>query len=228
MPASDKPLPEGTDAVIEGAGAGGAVDEEGLAQEVGAVPADEAMLRDAEAGDLGAASRPNTAGGPAPGRGAGTASSAEDAKPAGEGASWATGGSGAFFDKFAEMRSQGYDQARAYAVQGKERATGAIDELLRTIGDAANQIDDKLGGQYGDYVRRATSGLGDFNEAFKGKDVDELFAEARALVARAPAVAVGTAAALGFVVARLARAGLPETSAPPGTGGEGGTGAKKD
>ncbi|NIJ06839.1 ElaB/YqjD/DUF883 family membrane-anchored ribosome-binding protein [Sphingomonas vulcanisoli] len=119
-----------------------------------------------------------------------------------------SGGNAAFFDKIEGWRTQGYDKARDYAVQGKERATGALDELLALINDAAAQVDDKIGSQYGDYARRASSGIETFNEALKGKDVDELFTEARDLVAKAPAVAVGTAAVLGFIIARLAKAGM--------------------
>jgi hypothetical protein len=44
-----------------------------------------------------------------------------------------------------------------------------------------------------------------------------LFEDARALIARSPAIAVGTAAALGFVVARLARSGLADGGAREGT-----------
>jgi len=39
-----------------------------------------------------------------------------------------------------------------------------------------------------------------------------LFADARELVKKSPAVAIGAAAALGFVVARLARSGIPDNS----------------
>ena len=122
---------------------------------------------------------------------------------------------GTFFERIEALRSQGYDKARDYAEQGRDRATGALDELLKTINDAAGQIDSKLGGQYGDYARKAADGLGNFNEAIKGKDIDELFADARTMIAKAPAVAVGTAAVLGFVIARLAKAGLDDHGAQP-------------
>lgn len=130
--------------------------------------------------------------------------------PDGETTGAADKASGAFFERIEQFRTQGYDKARDYAVTGKDKATGALDDLLATINDAAGQIDGKIGAQYGDYARKAAESLGGFNEALKGKDVDELFADARALIARAPAVAVGTAAVLGFVIARLAKAGIDE------------------
>lgn len=144
---------------------------------------------------------------------AGADPEAGTAEPAGTGAAGAAGG--AFFDRIEAFRSQGYDKARDYAEMGKDRTTGAIDDLLATIHDAAGQIDGKIGSQYGDYARKAAESLGGFNEALKGKDVDELFADARAMIAKAPAVAVGTAAVLGFVIARLAKAGYESASAAP-------------
>lgn len=135
----------------------------------------------------------------------------------GEDDTGATGGAksggatdGAFFERIEAFRAQGYDKAREYAEIGKDKTTGALDQLLQTINDAAGQIDEKIGAQYGDYARKAHESLGGFNEALKGKDVDELFADARAMIAKAPAVAVGTAAVLGFVIARLAKAGIDE------------------
>lgn len=179
---AEQPLPEGTDTIIDGAG-----------------------VSDDEPGIEATPVEPETEEPEAPKQ------SAADAveKPAPDSDAEASVG-GNMFERIEAFRSQGYDKAREYAVQGKDRATGALDDVLRMINDTAAQVDDKVGSQYGDYARRAAESLGGFNEALKNKDVDELFNDARALIARAPAVAVGAAAALGFVVARLAKAGLDE------------------
>jgi ElaB/YqjD/DUF883 family membrane-anchored ribosome-binding protein len=161
MPSADEQLPEGTDAIITGAG----VDDDG---------GDTPVISAVKAGS-------------------------EDAK-------------GVFFDRIDELRGQASDKARDLAQAGKERATSALDSLVQTVEDAAAEIDEKLGSQYGDYARRAAEGIGNFSDSFRDKDVDELFNDARALVKRSPAVAIGAAAALGFVVARLARSSVPESS----------------
>jgi ElaB/YqjD/DUF883 family membrane-anchored ribosome-binding protein len=119
---------------------------------------------------------------------------------------------GLFFERIDDLRGQAGDKARDLAQAGKDRATAALDSLVQTVEDAAAEIDEKLGSQYGDYARRAAEGIGNFSESFRDKDVDQLFSDARALVKKSPAVAIGAAAALGFVVARLARAGLAEGS----------------
>jgi len=117
----------------------------------------------------------------------------------------------AFFSKFESLRGQATDRAFGLAQDGKDRATAALDDIARTVEDAAGEIDARIGTQYGDYARRAAESIGGFSEAFKGKEVDALFAEARDLVKKSPAVAIGAAAALGFVVARLVKAGVPGT-----------------
>ncbi|HWI85865.1 MAG TPA: hypothetical protein VNT42_06010 [Sphingomonas sp.] len=119
------------------------------------------------------------------------------------------GPTAALFDRFDDLRGQAGDRARNLAQAGKERATSALDSLVQTVEDAAAEIDAKLGAQYGEYARRAAASIGNFSDSFRDKDVDELFADARELVKKSPAIAIGTAAALGFVVARLARSGLP-------------------
>ncbi len=47
-----------------------------------------------------------------------------------------------------------------------------------------------------------------FADTLRAKDVDELVAEARDFVKKSPAVAIGAAAAVGFVLARMVKSGL--------------------
>lgn len=124
-----------------------------------------------------------------------------------------------FTDRVESLRGQAGDRARDFVAGAKDRATGSLDDIVRMIEDAAAEVDDKMGAQYGDYVRRASSGVSGLSDALKGKDVDSLFADANALIRKSPGVAIGAAAAIGFVVARIARAGLgdvPVTAAPEG------------
>ena len=162
MPSADEQLPEGTDAIIEGAGVSDAGDKRTAAPQKSSV-------------------------------------STDDAK-------------GVFFERVDELRGQATDKARDLATTGKDRATAALDSLVQTVEDAAGEIDEKLGSQYGDYARRAAQYIGNFSDSFRDKDVDDLFNDAREFVKKSPAVAIGAAAALGFVVARLARSSMPESS----------------
>jgi ElaB/YqjD/DUF883 family membrane-anchored ribosome-binding protein len=111
-------------------------------------------------------------------------------------------------DGATKLGKQASDTARAYAEDGKARAGGALDELSRMMHDAAGQVDDKVGAQYGDYARSAASAISNFSDSVKSKDIDALIGDAKAFVQKSPAVAIGTAAALGFVIARLIKSGI--------------------
>lgn len=112
-----------------------------------------------------------------------------------------------------KLKGQATDKAREVATDGKEKATGALDEFARLIAEAASTVDERLGEQYGGYARSAADAVSGIAEQLRGKDVDELFEDARGFVKKSPAVAIGTAAAVGFVLARLVKAGLADKPA---------------
>ena len=199
MSAADQPMPEGTDHIIEGAGVGDDADET-----FGGKIGEETMFTPDE--DPEEDTAPEAKGdGATSSRGSGPSSPGEG------------GTNPNLFASIDAWRTEGFDKARDYAQAGLDRATGALDDVVRMINDAADQIADKVGSQYGLYARRAADGVGGFGDMLKGKDVDQLFEEARDVVRKSPAVAIGAAAALGFVVARLARAGADAsaTATPP-------------
>jgi hypothetical protein len=108
------------------------------------------------------------------------------------------------------LKSQATDKVRSYAVDGKQRATTALDDLSQVVNEAAQSIDDRLGPQYGDYARRAATAVSGFADTVRGKDVDELFDDARDIVRKSPGVAIGAAAVIGFSLVRLLKAGMPD------------------
>ena len=100
------------------------------------------------------------------------------------------------------------DRARAFAGEGKDRATGALDEVAKMFEGAAGDVDERLGEQYGQYARSAAQGISNFAESLRGKEVDDLVSDATAFVKKSPVIAVGAAAAIGFVLARLIKSGI--------------------
>jgi ElaB/YqjD/DUF883 family membrane-anchored ribosome-binding protein len=206
----DKQLPEGTDAILDEDGFDAALEEPTELDADIAEFADEpeGAAETAEAGQSAGLDAPfeeDEAGGDTGAADAGTSTSDGNADEGPQDVR------AAFFGKFDELRGQTTDQVFAFAQAGKDRATGAIDDVVRMVEDAASEIDAKIGTQYGDYARRAAQTIGGFSDAFKAKEVDDLFSDARDLVKKSPAVAIGAAAALGFVVARLVRASVPES-----------------
>ncbi len=113
-------------------------------------------------------------------------------------------------DYSAKYGAQATDKIRTLADTGKERAVGGLDQLSQMIQDAAGQVDEKLGGQYGDYARSAAGAVSNFSGQIRDKDVEELLDDARAFVRKSPGVAIGVAAALGFALARIVQSGLDD------------------
>ena len=110
------------------------------------------------------------------------------------------------------LKTQASDKIRDVASQGKERATEALTNVTQLINETAETVDERLGAQYGDYVRRAATAVEGLGTSIQSKEVDELFDDARNFVRRSPGVALGAAAAVGFLLVRLVKSGMPATS----------------
>jgi ElaB/YqjD/DUF883 family membrane-anchored ribosome-binding protein len=118
-------------------------------------------------------------------------------------------------DGAGKLQAQAGDKLRAYADDGKAKAGNALDQLSQLLTDAAGQVDEKLGQQYGQYARSAADQVQGFAETVKSKDVEDLLEDARHFVRASPAAAIGVAAALGFAVARLVQAGVEPVANDP-------------
>ena len=181
MPPRNPELPEGTDHVIQGAGRTTAP-ESGGASSGGN---DGGFVASGASGD-------DTAG----------------LSTGNEGGGGAVGLKDQVRNTAANLQGQATDKVRAYAVQGKDKASGALDEFANVFQDAARSIDGKLGEEYGQYARQAADYVTGVSNSLRDKEIDELFDDARNLVRKSPAVAIGIAAAVGFALVRLAKAGM--------------------
>ncbi|WEK00722.1 MAG: hypothetical protein P0Y59_03230 [Candidatus Sphingomonas phytovorans] len=111
-------------------------------------------------------------------------------------------------DSASKLGKEAGDKARAYAEDGKARAGGVLDELAKMMTDAAGTVDEKVGPQYGQYARSAADAVSGFSDSIKQKNLDDLIEDARGFVKKSPAIAIGTAAAIGFVLVRLIKSGI--------------------
>ncbi|HEX8194481.1 MAG TPA: hypothetical protein VF552_16455 [Allosphingosinicella sp.] len=197
MPQQD--LPEGTDTVIAGA----------------------------SKTDTGGNGGGGGSGGSAGGSGGGSIvgkSGGSGSGGSGGGASGASGGLGAdkivaqVRDQVYGLRDQATEKARGYAEGGKDRTTQLLDDIAEIIHDAARSIDDRLGDQYGEYAHKAGDAVQGLSGNLRDKSLEDLIEGTRSIVRKSPAVTVGTAALLGFVLVRLVKSGL-EGAGDTGNGG---------
>lgn len=110
-------------------------------------------------------------------------------------------------DQAGSFKDKAGDKAREYANTGKDKATDLLDSLSQTVADLAKSVDERLGTSYGDYARKAADAVSGAAGTLKGKDVDDLVADTREFVRKQPAIAIGAAAAVGFLLTRLVKAG---------------------
>lgn len=121
---------------------------------------------------------------------------------------------GQYRDKFSETSNQWANEAIDRSGQAKERAADlanegkagasrAISSLGKVVEDNAGLIDEKVGVKYGDYARSAARSLQDTATKLDEKELAELGEDAKEFVRNSPGLAIGLAAAAGFVIARL-------------------------
>jgi ElaB/YqjD/DUF883 family membrane-anchored ribosome-binding protein len=125
-------------------------------------------------------------------------------------------------DQVASLRDQATGRAREVAEGGKDRTTSLLEELAGVFEETARAIDERLGDQYGDYAHRAGDAISSFAGSLREKTVEDLIEDTRSVVRKSPAVTVGTAALLGFLLVRLVKTGLDDVGLTGGSKGGGG------
>lgn len=105
------------------------------------------------------------------------------------------------------LKNQASAKARDAATKGKDKAAEAVGSLAKMLEDSAGTVDSKFGKQYGDYARSAASTVAGLASTLDKKDLDELAASTRDMVKKNPAIAVGAATVIGFVLARMLKGG---------------------
>lgn len=105
------------------------------------------------------------------------------------------------------LANQASAKARDAATKGKGKAVDAVGNLAKMLEDSAGTVDTKFGKQYGDYARSAAATVAGLASTLEKKDLDELAASTKDLVKKNPAIAVGAATVIGFVLARMLKGG---------------------
>ena len=116
-------------------------------------------------------------------------------------------------DTTADFKDRALTKAKSAASQGKERTGNAMENLSKMIEDSAKTIDDNVGAKYGDNARPAADAVSSFAERLNAKEIDDIVEDARGFVRKSPAVGIGAAAVVGFLVSRLIKSGMDDNDA---------------
>ena len=93
-----------------------------------------------------------------------------------------------------DFKDRALTKAKSAASQGKER-TGNVGE------------------KYGNYARSAADAVSSFAEKLNAREIDDIVEDARGFVRKSPAVAIGAAAVVGFLISRLIKSGMDDNDA---------------
>ena len=228
-------LPEGTDTIIEGGGAGGASGGTGRSGTTnqGGSPSTATNSTGGRtsttSGDegtdslitgsttdqgrsLGSGNGGAVVGGGNTGGGSGTGgSNGSGDSSSGDGSSSSSGGiRGMLSTAGTKARDEATSRARGFVGQGLTSGSAALGNVASIIEDTVEQIGERLGPQYADYARTASQTVNRYATTLQDKNPDELVDDARELVRKSPGVALAGAAIIGFGLVRLLRAGMPE------------------
>ena len=133
--------------------------------------------------------------------------------PASSGASLRDGVFAKASDEAGRLRDKATEAARGYAETGRDQTASILDHVAQLVQNAAGKVEGQVGDQYADYVRKAADSLTSASETLRSKEIDELLGDARDYIKSSPALAIGAAAAAGFLLARVIKAGQPDEKA---------------
>jgi ElaB/YqjD/DUF883 family membrane-anchored ribosome-binding protein len=97
------------------------------------------------------------------------------------------------------------DKASELANEGKSQASKAMTGLGKFVEEQGDTVDGAVGEKYGDYVRTAGKSIQETATKLDEKSFEEMGEDAKEFVRKSPALAVGMAAAAGFLLARVLR-----------------------
>jgi len=115
-------------------------------------------------------------------------------------------------EQVSTLRSQATSKARGFADDGKAKATGLLDDVSEVIGEAAEAVERKFGADYSDYAHRASGAVSGLADKLRSRTVDDLIDDTRDFVRKSPGIAIGIAAVAGFMLVRLIKTGLDDSS----------------
>ena len=115
-------------------------------------------------------------------------------------------------EQVSSLRSQATSKARGFADDGKTKATGLLNDVSEVIGEAAESIERRFGEDYADYAHRAQGAVSGLADKLDKRTVDDLIDDTRDFVRKSPGIAIGIAAVAGFMLVRLIKTGLDDTS----------------
>jgi hypothetical protein len=107
-------------------------------------------------------------------------------------------------------RDVGTTKMTQLAETGKGQFAAKLNDVAEVIESVAEPVEKSYGSSAAGYVRSASNSVRSLSDDLKNKSVEDLVSASRSAIGNNAGFAIGTAALLGFVAARVAKGGLGE------------------
>jgi hypothetical protein len=205
---------DATDALITGGGAGGTTGAASTGNSaLGSSGTTGGSSGAGSTGSIGGTSGAGSTGATGDTSGAGSSSGGggDNGGSSGNGGSNRSGVRGLVSNAGGKLRDESKNKIHSLASQGLQQGSSTLTNIAGIVEDTVQQIEERLGPQYGEYARKASQAINGYATTLQNKNPDELVDDARDLIRKSPAVALTGAAVLGFGLARLLKIGLEES-----------------
>jgi len=106
-------------------------------------------------------------------------------------------------DKVSEVAGQAQQKAKSQLAERKDQVADGIDSVAAALRQTSEQLEGQDTGPVGKYVNKAANTLSNISHHVRQNDVDQLLHEVESFARREPAIALGSAFAIGILAARF-------------------------
>jgi len=106
-------------------------------------------------------------------------------------------------EKVTEAANQAQQKAKSQLAERKDQVADGIDTVVAALRKTGEDLEGQNTGPVGGYVSKAANALGNISQHVRQNDVDQLLHEVEGFARREPAIALGSAFAIGVIAARF-------------------------
>lgn len=106
-------------------------------------------------------------------------------------------------DKVSQVADQAQKQAKTQISERKDQFANRVDSLAKALRQTSHQLQGQETGAINGYVDKAANTLSDISSHIRDNNIDQLLHQVEGFARREPAIALGSAFAIGIVAARF-------------------------
>lgn len=119
-------------------------------------------------------------------------------------------------EKVSEVADQAQKTAKSQLAERKDQVADGMDSVAAALRKTSEELEGQDTGPVGGYVNKAANFLSDISHHVRQNDVDQLLHQVEGFARREPAIALGSAFAIGVIAARFLKSSNQRRSSAVG------------